>query len=393
MNVLVVSHLLGRAAGGGIAARSAAVARALSAQGAQVHVLGTDAGLAGEHDRIHEGPATVLRTTGGRFAVPVGAASRVTQLVRDADVVLLFNHWSMLNALVARHARREGVPWVVCPSGALVATGRSLVIKRVYNAMAGGRLVRDAAARVATTERERADFAAYGIDPTSVAVIPNAIDPVAPSDETALDARAIALRARFGIGERPIVLFVGRLNEIKGPDLLVEAFASLAGAFESYCLVLAGPDEGLGPSLAATATARGANVILTGVLDAIDLAALYETASLLAVPSRREAMSLVAIEAAVHGTPVLMTDVCGMDDFAESGGGAIVESSSEGLARGLRRLLAKPADLAPMGACLRAHVLARYGWTVVGPLWYRLLASAARRRRPRSLSSRRRTPS
>jgi glycosyltransferase involved in cell wall biosynthesis len=41
----------------------------------------------------------------------------------------------------------------------------------------------------------------------------------------------------------PYILFLGRLNTIKGPDLLLDAFASIASAFPNHHLVLAGPDD------------------------------------------------------------------------------------------------------------------------------------------------------
>jgi glycosyltransferase involved in cell wall biosynthesis len=106
------------------------------------------------------------------------------------------------------------------------------------------------------------------------------------------------------------------------------------------------------------------------------------------VPSRQEAMSLVALEAGIEGTPVMMTDVCGFDDLERSGGGLLVPPTVDGLTNGLRRLLASPAELPRMGRALRAHVLSNYRWPSVAPRWVSVLTAAVSTR-PRDSRSRR----
>ena len=114
--------------------------------------------------------------------------------------------------------------------------------------------------------------------------------------------------------------------------------------------------------------------------------AAYRAAALLVVPSRSEAMSLVAIEAGAVGTPVLLTDACGFDVGGDVGGGLTVPATIDGLAGGLKRLLADAHEVPNMGARLRAHVAAHYVWPVVGRQWFELcveIAGAAGRPLPR----------
>jgi glycosyltransferase involved in cell wall biosynthesis len=376
MTVLIVSHLLARAIGGGVMMRSIAVARALAREGLDVRLLGTDAGMTPEDGAHLSGlSVSLVRSLLPRFVVPLPRPRTISRLVREADVVLLFNHWTMLNLLVYRAARRHGVPHVVCPSGALTLGARSHGIKRLYNAIVGRRLVHDAARWIATTELERGDFARYGVNADRVHVIPNAVDvvdaPRRPDDIT-------QLRERFGLGGGPVILFMGRLNTTKGPDLLLESFGRIAADHVRHRLVFVGHDEGMRPALAARAMALGLSdrVHMIGMLDRVDTSAAYRMASLLVVPSRQEAMSLVALEAAAEGTPVMMTDVCGFD-VARVGGGLVVAPTVEGIAAGLGRLLSPEADLPGMGAALRGHVMATYGWSAIAPRWLDVLTGAA----------------
>jgi glycosyltransferase involved in cell wall biosynthesis len=376
MRVLIVSHLLSRSIGGGVMMRSIAVARALAREGLDVRLLGTDAGMTpADAAHLSDVSLSLVRSALPRFAVPLPAPGTISRLVREADVVLLFNHWTILNLLVYRAARHHGVPHVVCPSGALTLGARSHGIKRLYNAVAGQRLVHDAARWVATTELERADFAVYGVNADRVDVIPNAVDVM---DGRRRSEDMVRLRERFGLGDAPVLLFMGRLNTTKGPDLLLDAFGRIAADHPRYRLVFVGRDEGMQPALTARAAALGLSdrVHMTGMLNRVDSSAAYRAASLLVVPSRQEAMSLVALEAAAEGTPVMMTDVCGFD-VARAGGGLVVPPTVDGLAEGLGRLLARQADLPVMGAALRSHVMSTYGWSAVAPRWVDALTGAA----------------
>jgi glycosyltransferase involved in cell wall biosynthesis len=147
---------------------------------------------------------------------------------------------------VYKSCRRQGKPFVFCPAGALTTFGRSLKLKRAYDAWVGRELARSAAACVAITDQERADFAAYGVPAGRVTVIPNGIDPGQYTRDPEAERR---IRERFQTGAAPYVLFLGRLNAIKGPDLLLEAFSKIAGRLPEFHLVLAGPDGGLQASL------------------------------------------------------------------------------------------------------------------------------------------------
>jgi len=381
MNVLVVSHLLSSRCGGGVAARAVAVATALTGDGATVRLLGTNVGMErADLDDFNRLDVIVVRSGLTRFPLPLIRPSRLARLVGWADAVVMFTHWTTLNAAVYAACRRLGVPHVVCPCGALPIRGRSRAIKRAYDLVVGERILRDAAACVATTQLERRQLLLTPASPARLVVIPNAVNVPdqrpRPGHETEASA---AFRGRLGLDDVPVVLFMGRLNAIKGPDLLIEAFARIAPRVPAPLLVLAGPDEGMRRELVALAAGRGIahRVRFVGRLDARLRAAAYRAASLLVVPSRSEAMSLVALEAGAAGTPVLLTEACGFDVGGCIGGGLTVAATIEGLTDGLERLLANPNELPGMGARLRSHVAARYVWPVVGRQWFELCADVA----------------
>ncbi len=363
MHVLHVNASLDPVTGGGTAARTSSLCRALSSSGTRTSVLtlgiGLDPGVAaatGDTEII------ALRCLNRRFYVPEPAPARVRAAVASADIVHLSGHWTVLNAMVYRAARRHGTPHVVTPAGALPIYGRSTRIKHSYNRLVGSAMVRTAAAHIAITRDEVSDFVPYGVPPRSVTVIPNGVSPqeFGPPLQTA-DAE---LSARLGHDPRPYILFMGRLNPIKGPDLLLAAIARVRDQLGDLRVVLAGPDEGMAAHLRDQARAAGLSdrvAFLGSVQGAVKVAA-YRRARLLVVPSRHEAMSLVALEAGASATPVLLTDVCGFPEVEKAGGGRVVPATVEGLSDGLRELLLRPEQWPQMGRSLQRLVNSDYSW-------------------------------
>lgn len=377
MRVLHVNMSLAPATGGGTAERTVQLVRALRAAGAEPSVLTLDLERPAQQvPTLPDAAVRALPCWSERYYLPDPAAARreVAAAVREADIVHLMGHWTVLNALAYREARRQGRPHVVCPAGGLAIFGRSRLLKQGYNAAVGRRLIQTAAAHIAITAAERSAFAAYGVAPTDVQVIPNGVDLERVEPPRPEELRAA--RQHLDVGERRFVLFVGRLNPIKGPDLLVEAFATARDVPGSYDLVLAGPDEGMGAELDRAAARHGiaARVHRAGPVHGRRKSAAFAAASLLVVPSRREAMSIVALEAGAVGTPVLLTEACGFDEVEALGGGVVVPVDAAALAAGLHRLLvaAPDAQLLGMGARLRAAVRARYTWRAAAEAYLRV---------------------
>ncbi|TRX73781.1 glycosyltransferase [Pseudomonas mangiferae] len=360
MNILFVCDAIDPSQGGGTAERTFQMARALHRAGAHCMLFATDVGL-GERRRTElQGIETLLvPSLSRRFFLPRVAPWRVAALVRRADVVQITGHWSWLGALAGTLAMLQGKPYVYCPAGSLRIFGRSARIKQLYNRLVGRRLVRRAACCITTTEQEREQFHVYGVPDDRIVLVPNGVD-----DELADAPQPRRARERYGLGDEPLLLFLGRLSPIKGPDLLLDAFAALRNRHPRARLLLAGPDSGQGAELRQQVERLGleASVGFTGHLEAREKFDLLAAADLLAIPSRHEVMSLVVLEAGLVGTPALLTDQCGFDDVERVGAGRVVAANADALARGLEDLLDAAPSLPQRGERLRQLVLERYTW-------------------------------
>jgi len=374
MRVLNVVSVFSAREGGGNAERTAQLTRAIQSRDVSCSVLTLDIGR--PQDRVTEiGGANliVLPCLNGRFQLPRGGWRKVVDAVRDSEVIHLMGYWTVLSAMAYLAARRHRVPYLVTPAGALPIFGRSRWLKRIYNLMVGRNLIRHANGWIAVTAAELPHFEAYGIPKSRVTVIANG---VWESDFSVGEGEEF-FRAT-GIPPGPFMLFIGRLNAIKGPDLLLEAFARLTADFPEFRLIFAGPDEGMQAALEARVRALNLSdrVFFCGFVSGQLKTAAYKAARLLVVPSRSEAMSLVAVEAGICGTPVLMTDQCGLNDLAEVSSGLIVAASIDGLATGLRFALASPLRLAEWGEGWRSIVRERFLWRNLAKQFTALLGKA-----------------
>jgi glycosyltransferase involved in cell wall biosynthesis len=377
MKVLNVNMTIDPAAGGGTAERTVQMSRYLARKGVDCTILTTDGNIKSVGRTVTADGVRIisLPVLPGRFYIPRDFSP---DMVADADIVHLMNHWTVLNAVVYRAALRLHKPYVVCPAGSLQMFGRSRLIKKIYRAVVGERIIRRADGYIAVTSDEVNQFCEYGVLPDRVSVIPNGI-----CDTDDAGGSEAGFRRKFGLDGTPFILFVGRLSPIKGPDLLLQAFCNFRKAIPNVDLVFAGPDEGMLPDLQRIASESGmaGHVHFIGYINGNDKVQAYRAASLLAVPSRREAMSIVALEAGINGTPVLLTDQCGFDEVARIGGGLVAPATVEGIQEGLRALLGNPPGLRGMGERLRAYVFENYLWDNMVykyiSLYERILAGSA----------------
>ena len=160
----------------------------------------------------------------------------------------------------------------------------------------------------------------YGVDPERIEIVAPAVDHAffAPGN------RAQARRAINLPEDRPILLFVGRIQALKGLDVAIASFATM-GDHDAVLVVVGGPSGPEGEAEHARVEKLAADL---GVADRISwrdpqphelLSTYYRASNVVLVPSRSESFGLVALEAAACGTPVVAAAVGGLRTLVEHG--------------------------------------------------------------------------
>ena len=292
------------------------LAEGLAANGHEVTVLTTDAGL--ESDTTLPRGKVVVRNGVQVTYFPskwnwLGLGSpKLTAAVKaragEFDVIHLSGVWQPTGPAAGRAARRAGVPYVVSPRGMLgpYSFTQGAFKKFLYWRLIERAHLTRAAALHSTSAMEAEELAAL-LPGTAVFNVPNAIDTAAWRRD---EAGGAAWRARHDITVgTPVYMASGRLHHKKGLEFLAEVFAKMPTA-QDWRMVFAGPDEdGTKARLEAAFAALGASgkVVFCGQCDTRELATLYSAADSLLFPSRHENFGNVAVEALACGCPVVLS--------------------------------------------------------------------------------------
>ncbi|MFC0082158.1 glycosyltransferase family 4 protein [Aciditerrimonas ferrireducens] len=163
----------------------------------------------------------------------------------------------------------------------------------------------------------------------------------------------------LGLGDRPYLVSVGRVDEHKGSVMLARFFAAYKERHPGpLALALVGP-------VAAEVPAHP-DVVVTGVLDEQDKRDVVADALVAVSPSALESFSLVVLEAWTLGVPVMVNGTCGPTrGHCEHAGGGLWFTSYEEFEVGLERLLADPVLRRTLGQAGRAYVDRHYRWPVL----------------------------
>lgn len=313
-----------------------------------------------------KGVATVyLRSWGHYRALTFNPAvvSFASGSVTDFDLTHIYGLYDLLGPVIGFFCRKREVPYVIEPMGMYRPIVRNLRMKRMYHRLLGNSLVRGANRLIATSEQEREEMIAGGIEPARIGVRRNGVQAPEsfPAPGTFRRQWLIAPKAK-------VILYLGRLITKKNPDLLLEAFARWrreASDGEDSVLVLAGPEEGNGygihlRSLAASAgIAR--SVLFTGPLYDDAKWAAYRDADVFVLPSQNENFGNSAAEAMACGTPVIVTDRCGIAPLVRQNAGLVVHHDSAAVANALELLL-KDAGLAARLRARSAETAGSLSW-------------------------------
>jgi glycosyltransferase involved in cell wall biosynthesis len=316
---------------GGIGRHVRALARGLPGRGVGVTVCGPPAtietvGLDGLEDGFGSPVRVVSAPIGGVGPAAMVRSSRaLAGAAVEADLV--HAHGLRAGAVSAAFARRAPlvVTWHNAPLG-----GR---FWRLRHAAVARYVARATALTLAASDDLGHDARAAGAE---FVVTSYVSAPTLPAPTRGV----VEVRQDLGIGERPMVLAVGRLQRQKRLDVLVDAAAGWVDDPASPVVVIVG----IGPAhddLAAAITASGAPVMLLGQRE--DVSDLLAAADVVALPSEWEARSLVAQEALRAGVPLVTTPVGGLPALVGEAAAFVEVGDADGLRTAIERVFTDDA--------------------------------------------------
>lgn len=361
---------------GGVVSMTEGLTQALVKRGHQVTVLTTDAfsleesleksveqSFSGTMEEIREGvrimrvPNQIYGLRRYNLSTPFAMKKLAEKIMPSVDIVHLHEFRTIENLLVAPIAAKMNKPLILSPHGTLTyGTGRS-TLKTVWDKLLSPRIAKHIQHVIALAEPELEDTQAlwphFGNSETQFSIIANGVNP----DDFANLPDATLFREKYNLGDAQILLFMGRLHQRKGVEVLARAF--LQADIPNTKIIFAGPDEGMRDTLEALADNR---FVFTGFISGEERLAALAAANLFALPATGEGLSMAVLEAMAAGLPVLLSHGCNLPEAQTANAGLVIDPQIETLTQALKTLFADSDSLAKMGKNARNLIHGRFTW-------------------------------
>ncbi|MCJ7635639.1 glycosyltransferase, partial [Candidatus Bathyarchaeota archaeon] len=241
-----------------------------------------------------------------------GIIDKIRKAIIGYDVIHLHENRFYTSIFLHHYAKKYGIPYIMQAHGDLPRIGKT-GIKLLYDQVCGYRILRDASKVIALTDIEAEQYANMGVSRKRIEIIPNGID---LSEYSHLPSKGV-FREKFKISKnKKIILYLGRIHEIKGIDLLIKAYGYLSKNMkdDEAILVIAGPDDGYLGNVKSLISRLKLNnrILIIGSLYGEDKLEAYVDSNMYVLPSRYETFPMSVLEAYACGKPVIASMIGGL---------------------------------------------------------------------------------
>ncbi len=357
---------------GGDVTHTAHLAHHLAEQGIETHIITIRSYFPtkdrfGESVRLHRlslpATTTELETLGlKRLLYMISSFFLLLRLLFQDRLDLVHAHGWDPAVVGGFFTRIFGVPFVLTVHG--IPKPRDSFSKTVFQLLERWilRLCSSKDSRmIALTKSDRYRLMGLGVDEKTVDLIPNGIN---IGEFEGLHPRGF--REKYGISsDRFLALFVGRLHEQKGFEVLIRAAKHLKG--EDVCFVAVGSGHKADEYLKLVDELGVENIIFTGEIDRGELLDAFISSDIFVLPSIFEGMPYVVLEAMAAGKPVVASRLPEIAEVVEeSGTGILFEKDDDNsLARAILRLKNDRETARRMGKLGKRLIADRFDWRMV----------------------------
>ena len=327
------------------------LSKELARRGHEVTVYTSDSKLTLEHiNSIPQVSVHAFKTwlDSANLFVSPGIIKKAKEETAHFDIIHMHSYRTLQNIAVHHYAEKYGIPYILDTHGSLprIQGKRDLkcLLRWLFDVTFGYNILKGASRVIAQNELAISEYKEAGISPERIVMLPLAFD----TEEFSQVPPSNQFRKKYGIKEKHIIMFLGRINWIKGLDFLVESFYELTRLRDNVILAIVGPDDGYKATLEKEIDKLGLSdkVLFTGFLGGEEKLSALVDADIVIQPSRYEQAAWAPIEAVLCGTPIIVTKHTGSaEDVSRIDAGYLVEyGNKKELTETMQRILDAPSE-------------------------------------------------
>ena len=257
--------------------------------------------------------------------------------INEYDIIHLNGTRSYQNNLIHKYAIKYHIPYVLQPHGSFKYIGAHTGIKRMYDIVWGNRLIHDATGFIVLSASEADQLMQQNILMDKISIVPNGVD---LSKFEKLPKPGL-FRLKYGISDNELViLYLGRLHETKGIDLLILAYSRITNSMDNIRLVIVGPDGGCKEQLMNLAKANSIEnkILFTGPVSELEKFSAFVDSDIFVTP-RFYGFPITFAESMACGLPIITTNNGDYLDFIDGNVGYSTGYSVDALSNAIISLL------------------------------------------------------
>lgn len=304
-----------------------------------------------------------------RYKFSLDLMGWLKERAQDFDIAHIHALFSPFSSIAALVSRREKLPYILRPLGTLDPADlrKKKQLKKIYAAVLEKPNIANAAAIHFTSKEEARISERFGAT-TRDLIIPLGVTP--PKDTGEKDPQFQELKQRLD-PNKPIILFMSRIEPKKGLDLLLPALEKLIGEGIDFQFVLAGSnpqDPGYEANIRQKieSSVLVSHTLIAGFVTGGVKAGLLNAADVFVLPSYYENFGIAVAEAMVAGTSVVISDrVHIWPDIAEAEAGWVSGCEVEAIAAGITEALSSREERKRRGENGREFARKNYNWEAI----------------------------
>lgn len=298
---------------------------------------------------------------------PLGFHQEINKDVKNYDVVCLYDFRTILNVFAYKACLKADTPFVLFAYGSLPrATGWKKFLKYIYDYLWGFSILKHATAVVSQTNHESQIYRMFSVAEDKIKLVPLALN----LDEFNSISTYGVFRKKFAIkSSEKIILFLGRIHEYKGLQLIVNAFPNVLKKNKNVKLVVVGRDDGYLSNITSLVKRLKLekNFIFAGALFGKERLVAYKDADIFVItPNHFEETPLAGLEALALGIPVIITKQAEIPFLESYQAGRVINYDSKELAENILDVLCDTSKRKKMSQQAKMLIRDKYSFDKIG---------------------------